>query len=52
MLHVYNRTLLSTTNDDISLLVSTWLDLENIMLNEISLKEKDKNHMISHVGGI
>ena len=26
--------------------VTTWMDLENIMLNEISQSEKDKYHMI------
>ena len=27
--------------------VTAWMDLENIMLNEISQSEKDKYHMIS-----
>ena len=27
--------------------VTTWMDLESIMLSEISQKEKDKYHMIS-----
>ena len=26
--------------------VATWMDLENIMLSEISLPEKDKYHVI------
>ena len=26
---------------------TVWMDLENIMLSEISLSEKDKYHMIS-----
>lgn len=28
-----------------------WMDLESIMLSEISLVEKDKNHMISLMWG-
>ena len=32
--------------------VTTWMDLEGIMHNEITLKEKDKNHMLSHVCGL
>ena len=30
----------------------TWMDLEGIMLSEISQTEKDKNYMISHICGI
>ena len=32
--------------------MTTWLDLENIMLSEISQSEKDKHHMISLTCGI
>ena len=28
---------------------ATWMDLEIIILSEVRQKEKDKNHMISHV---
>ena len=32
--------------------VTAWIDLENIMLSEISQSEKDKEHMISLLQGI
>ena len=32
--------------------VAVWMDLENIMLSEISQSEKDKYHMISLICGI
>ena len=32
--------------------VATWMDLEIIILSEVSQKEKDKYHMISHIFGI
>ena len=32
--------------------VTIWMDLENIMLNEISQSEKNKYHMISLICGI
>ena len=32
---------------EILLFVTVWMDLENIMLSEISLSEKDNYHMIS-----
>ena len=31
---------------------TVWMDIENIMLSEISQSEKDKNHMISLIPGI
>ena len=31
---------------------ATWVDLEIIILNEVSQKEKDKYHMISLICGI
>ena len=35
-----------------SMLMAMWMDLEGIMLNEISQTEKDKYHMISFICGI
>ena len=32
--------------------ITVWVDLENIMLSEISQSEKDKYHMISLICGI
>ena len=32
--------------------VAAWIDLESIMLSEISQPEKDKYHMISFICGI
>ena len=36
----------------ISPFATVWMDLENIMLSEISQSEKDKYHMISLICGI
>ena len=33
-------------------LVTTWMDLEGIMLSEINQSEKDKYHMISLIHGL
>ena len=35
-----------------STIMAVWMDLENIMLSEISQSEKDKYHMISLICGI
>ena len=37
---------------EIMLFVATWMDLEIIILNEVSQTEKDKYHMISLICGI
>ena len=33
-------------------LLTAWMDLEGIMLSEISKTEEDKCHLISHICGI
>ena len=52
MVYVYNGILLSYKNNEIIPFVAKWMDLENIMLSEISQKEKDKYHMTSLTCGI
>ena len=31
---------------------ATWMELETLILNEVSQKEKDNHHMISRISGI
>ena len=38
---------LAVENEENFTLATAWMDLDNIMLSEISQSEKDKNHMIS-----
>ena len=38
--------------NDIMPLAATWMELETLILSEISQKEKDKYHMISLISGI
>ena len=40
------------TKNKIMPFVATWMDLEIIILSEVSQKEKDKYHMISLICGI
>ena len=44
MVYVLRETLSSLKKNEILPFVKTWMDLEGIMLNEMS--EKDKEHMI------
>ena len=50
--YTHNGILLSIKKDEILPFVTTWMDLEGIMLSEISQTEKDKYHMISLICGI
>ena len=39
-------------NDEYPLFALTWMELEGIMLSEISQSEKDKHYMVSFIWGI
>ena len=47
VLHIYNGILLNHKKDETLPFATTWMDLENIMVNEISKSEKTENLMIS-----
>ena len=38
--------------NDIMPFAATWMELETLILSEVSQKEKDKYHMISLISGI
>ena len=46
VVHIYNRILLSHKKNEIMPFAATWMQLEIIILNEVSQKEKDKYHTI------
>ena len=52
VVHIYNGILLSHKKNEIMPFATTWMDLEIIILTEVSQKEKDKYHMISLICGI
>ena len=52
VVHIYNGILLSMKKNEIMPFAVTWMDLEIIILSEVSQKEKDKYHMISLICGI
>ena len=43
---------LAIKKKEILLFVTTWMDLEGIMLSEVSQTEKDKYHIVSCMCGI
>ena len=50
--HIYNGVLLSHKKHEILPFAASWMDLEIIILSEVSQKEKDKCHMIPLMCGI
>ena len=48
----YNGILLSHKKNEIMSFAATWMDLEMIILSELSQTEKGKYHMISIICGI
>ena len=52
-IYIHNGILLShKKEDDIMPFAATWMELENLILSEMSQKDKDKYHMIPLITGI
>ena len=47
VVHIYNEILFSHKNDKIMPFAAECIELEILILSEVSQKEKDKHHMIS-----
>ena len=52
VVHIYNRILLSHKNNKITPFAATWVDLEMIILSEVSQTEREKYCMISLIRGV
>ena len=53
IIYIYKMEIYSATKkNEIMSCAATWMDLEIIILNEVSQKEKDKYHMIPFISGI
>ena len=55
MVHIHNGHIhihSAIKKNEIMPFVATWMDLEIIILSEVSQTEKDKYHMISFICGI
>ena len=52
MVYIHNEILLSHKKDKIMPFAATWMELETLILSEVSQKKKDKYHMISLISGL
>ena len=52
MVYIHNGILLSHKKNKIMPFAATWMELETLILSEVSHKEKDKYHMLSLISGI
>ena len=52
VVHIYNGILLSRKKNEIMPFTVIWMDLEIMILSEVSQTEKDKYHMLSLTCGI
>ena len=52
VVYIHNGILLAIKKNEIMPFAATWMDLEIIILSEVSQKEKDKYNMISLIGEI
>ena len=50
--YVHSGILLSHKKNEIFPFSATWMDLENVILSEVSQTEEDKYHMISLIRGL
>ena len=50
VVYIYNGILVSHKNK-IGSFVETWMDLETVIQSEVSQKEKNKYHILTHVYG-
>ena len=52
MWHIYTMDYYSAIRNEIELFVVRRMDLESVIYSEVSQKEKNKYHMVTHIYGI
>ena len=52
MVQISNGILFNRKKDKLMPFAATWMELETLILSEMSQKDKDKHHMISLINGI
>ena len=52
VVHIYNGILLNYKKNTFESVLMKWMNLETIIQSEVSQKEKNKYHILTHVYGI
>ena len=52
VVYKYNGMLLSHKNNEVTPFAAIWMDLEIIIVSEVTQREKDKYHMLSLICGV
>ena len=52
VVHIYNGVLLTIERNAFESVLMSWMNLEPITQSEVSQKEKDKYHILTHIYGI
>ena len=52
MIYIQNEYYSAIKKNEIMPFAATWMELETLILSEVSQKEKEKYHMISLISGI
>ena len=52
VVHIHNGILLSHKRDAFESVLMRWMNIEPIIQSEVSQKEKDKYHILTHIYGI
>ena len=52
MIHIYNGILLGQKRNAFESVLMRWMNLEPIIQNEASEKEKGKYHILTHIHGL
>ena len=51
VVHIYNG-ILAIKRNNVGSFLKMWMDLESVIQSEVSLKEKNKYHILTHIYGI
>ena len=52
VVHIYNGICSAIKRNEIGSFLETWMDIESVIQSEVSQKEKNKYHILTHICGI
>ena len=52
VVHIYNGMYSAIKRNEVGSFVEMWMDLQSVIQSEVSHKEKNKYHILTHICGI